>query len=241
MVAGGSRWVPPDPEKRPDTSLAAATTVKGLPADDSRLAPSEAETFAGLLETLTLERRDIERGMLFALDHSEAAEEVAELLADALTASETAVATKTARLFLVSDILHNCGAPVRNASAYRGAFHSRLPRVFESLRWTLRGMTSRIAREAFKKRVGSVIAAWSDWFLFQNEFLKGLEASFLLETPGSSAQEVSEVREAIGAMDGDARERACRAKGLVADGGEDACAARLVELELHFRARSAES
>jgi U2-associated protein SR140 len=242
MVAGGPRWVPPDPAKRPDASQASATIGKGSRVfDETRLTPSEAEAFRGLLETLSLERRDIERGMLFALDRAEAADDVAELLVDALAASETAVAAKTARLFLVSDILHNCGAPVRNASAYRGAFQARLPRAFESLRSTLRGMTSRIAREAFKKRVGSVLAAWSDWYLFQSEFLRGLEASFLLEAPDVTAEELNAVRREIDAMDAEARERACRAKGLVADGGAEACAARLVEVELHLRASSAAS
>ena len=236
MIAGGPRWKPPDPAKRPDTSLACATNGKRSEVfDETRLTASEAEAFGGLLDTLTLERRDIERGMVFALDRAEAADDVAELLVNALAASETAVAAKTARLFLVSDILHNCGAPVRNASAYRGAFQARLPRAFESLRSTLRGMTSRIAREAFKKRVGSVLAAWSEWYLFQGEFLRGLEASFLLETPDVTAEELDVVRREIDAMDGEARERACRAKGLVADGGADACAARLVAVEMHLR------
>ena len=98
MIAGGARWRPPDPTQRPDTSLVSSTNVQGLPADDSRLTVSEAQTFASLLEKLTLERRDIEQGMIFALDHSEAADDIAELLAEALTPDETAVATKTARL-----------------------------------------------------------------------------------------------------------------------------------------------
>tara|TARA_B110000977_G_scaffold103553_1_gene135128 strand:- start:3172 stop:5052 length:1881 start_codon:yes stop_codon:yes gene_type:complete len=238
MIAGGARWRPPDPTQRPDTSLVSSTNVQGLPADDSRLTVSEAQTFASLLEKLTLERRDIEQGMIFALDHSEAADDIAELLAEALTSDETAVATKTARLFLVSDILHNCGAPVRNTSAYRGAFQSKLPRVFESLRLTLRGMTSRIAREAFKKRVASVLAAWSDWFLFQNEFLKGLEANFALgdvaTTQTFTEVEMQKVREEIESMDVEAREKRCKALGLIADGG---AAARLVEVELRMRGR----
>jgi U2-associated protein SR140 len=49
-----------------------------------------------------------------------AATDVAEILTEALTLAETPVPIKVARLFLVSDILHNCGAPVKNASAYRG-------------------------------------------------------------------------------------------------------------------------
>jgi U2-associated protein SR140 len=41
-------------------------------------------------------------------------------------------------LFLVSDILHNTSAPVRNASRYRGRFEAILPSVFESLQETYR-------------------------------------------------------------------------------------------------------
>lgn len=40
---------------------------------------------------------------------------------------------QVARLFLVSDILHNSTAPVRNASRYRTKLQLALPQVFESL------------------------------------------------------------------------------------------------------------
>jgi U2-associated protein SR140 len=102
-------------------------------------------------------------------------------------------------------------------------------------------MNSRIAREAFKKRVASVIAAWSDWFLFQNEFLNGLEANFVLgdvsTTLNCTEVEAKTVQREIETMDAEAREKACKAKGLIAEGGAEACAARLVEVELHLRGR----
>jgi len=64
---------------------------------------------------------------------SAAATEVVEVLSDALTLSETPIPLKVARLFLVSDILHNSTAPVRNASRYRSRLEEHLPDVFESL------------------------------------------------------------------------------------------------------------
>jgi hypothetical protein len=39
-------------------------------------------------------------------------------------------------------------------------------------------VSSRITREAFKKRVAGVLAAWNDWFLFADDYLRGLEATF---------------------------------------------------------------
>ncbi|GAB2214779.1 hypothetical protein Droror1_Dr00019142 [Drosera rotundifolia] len=44
--------------------------------------------------------------------------EVVEVLAESLTLKETLIPTEVVRLMLVSDILHNSSAPVKNASAY---------------------------------------------------------------------------------------------------------------------------
>jgi U2-associated protein SR140 len=44
---------------------------------------------------------------------------VVEVLSDSLTLSETPIPLKVARLFLLSDILHNTSSGVRNASRYR--------------------------------------------------------------------------------------------------------------------------
>ena len=113
--------------------------------------------------------------MVFAIDHAEAADDVAQMLIEALTLAETPVVTKVARLFLVSDILHNWRASEARVCVYRRAFQTRLPRVFQSLRETLRGVGSRITREALKNalppsfRLGragtcskrSICVAWS--------------------------------------------------------------------------------
>ena len=56
-----------------------------------------------------------------------------EILADSLTLPETPVPSKVARLMLVSDVLHNSTASVRNASRYRSLLEAALPDVFESL------------------------------------------------------------------------------------------------------------
>ena len=178
FVMNDARWTPPNPKRRPVYTGKESEAAKEPAAPDS-LKPDDREEFEGLLQALTLERSDIEEGMMFALEHAESAKEVANILTDALTVSDTPVTMKVARLFLMSDILHNCGAPVKNASAYRTEFQQKLPRIFESLEKTLMGVESRITREAFKKRVAAVLTAWGDWFLFGEEFLKGLELTFL--------------------------------------------------------------
>ena len=73
-----------------------------------------------------------------------------EVLTDSLTLKETQIPTKVARLMLVSDILHNSSAPVKNASAYRTKFETSLPDIMESFNELYRSITGRITAEALK-------------------------------------------------------------------------------------------
>ena len=86
-----------------------------------------------------------------------------------------------ARLFLVSDILHNSSAPVRNASAYRTHFAGRLPDVFESVADAHKALVSlsRISSEAMKAHVLAVLRCWADRFIFADAYLAGLQGTFL--------------------------------------------------------------
>jgi hypothetical protein len=76
--------------------------------------------------------------------------QVVEVLTESLTLPETPIPTKVARLMLVSDILHNSSAPVKNASAYRTFFQARLPDIFESFNETYKNVTGRMTAEALK-------------------------------------------------------------------------------------------
>lgn len=72
------------------------------------------------------------------------------MLTESLTLKETPIPTKVARLMLVSDILHNSSAPVKNASAYRTRFEATLPDIMESFNDLYRSVTGRITAEALK-------------------------------------------------------------------------------------------
>jgi U2-associated protein SR140 len=90
-----------------------------------------------------------------------------------------------ARLYVVSDVLHNSSASVRNASAYRTLLEAALPTVFESLRSALRGDgVGRIAAEQLKRRVLGVLRVWENWFLFPEAYLTGLQVRFFYLTQG---------------------------------------------------------
>jgi U2-associated protein SR140 len=118
------------------------------------LTDSQRDEFEDMLRALTLERSQIQEAMGFALDNSEAAGEVVEVLTESLTLNETSIPTKVARLMLVSDVLHNSSAPVKNASAYRTGFEARLPDIMESFNDLYRNITGRITAEALKVCLG---------------------------------------------------------------------------------------
>lgn len=52
--------------------------------------------------------------MVFCIEHAEAAEEICDCISESLSILQTPVNKKIARLYLISDILHNCCVKVNN-------------------------------------------------------------------------------------------------------------------------------
>ncbi|XP_051193658.1 protein RRC1 isoform X1 [Lolium perenne] len=183
MITGSGRWVPPalpssrSPEREKESTFAAGRSRRV--EVERTLTDSQRDEFEDMLRALTLERSQIKEAMGFALDNADAAGEIVEVLAESLTLKETSIPTKVARLMLVSDILHNSSAPVKNASAFRTKFEAAIPDVMESFNDLYRSITGRITAEALKERVLKVLQVWADWFLFSDAYLNGLKATFL--------------------------------------------------------------
>lgn len=76
--------------------------------------------------------------------------QVVECLVDSFSHIDTPPALKTARLYLVSDILYNCTAAVRNASKFRMLFYDKLETIFHQLHLTYKAITSRLRAEQFR-------------------------------------------------------------------------------------------
>uniref|UniRef100_A0A3Q7FEM6 Protein RRC1-like n=1 Tax=Solanum lycopersicum TaxID=4081 RepID=A0A3Q7FEM6_SOLLC len=185
MITGSGRWIPPslptpkgaDHEKEAGSTYAAGRSRR---VDVERtLTDAQRDEFEDMLRSLTLERSQIKEAMGFSLDNADAAGEVVEVLTESLTLKETPIPTKVSRLMLVSDILHNSSAPVKNASAYRTKFEASLPDIMESFNDLYRSITGRITAEALKERVLKVLQVWADWFLFSDAYVNGLRATFL--------------------------------------------------------------
>ncbi|KAF6245152.1 hypothetical protein COO60DRAFT_1467710, partial [Scenedesmus sp. NREL 46B-D3] len=182
MIEGGQAWLPP-PMLAAD--LAAGTkrkeTVRGQAA--VLLSDHDRDRFEDMLRGLTAERAAIAEAMVFALENADAATDVVEVLGEALTLPETAPATKLARLFLVSDILHNSTAPVRNASRYRARLEAVLleilPEIF--LHWLLTAHRSLLLPHALPRYRARLEAVLPEIFVSCNATYKAADSRMVQE------------------------------------------------------------
>ena len=177
MVEKSNKWIPP-----PMTLVSAAQKSAGQRAerrDDASLSDVARQKLRSTLQTLTVDRRSICDAMVWILDHADYATEVAEILITALIASESPIILKIAHVLLLSDVLHNTSAAVRNVSRYRNILQDALPDIFESLHGVYRSAESRMAQELLRKHVLKVLRVWRGWYIFSDDYLNGLQGTFL--------------------------------------------------------------
>ncbi|BES91658.1 cwf21 [Nesidiocoris tenuis] len=177
MFKGGSIWRPPPP----------SIYTQGMPdelieKDDDRkggLSPAQRDRLEQLIRHMTPERLKIADAMVFCIEHAEAADEICDCILESISNPETLLFKKIARLYLVSDILHNCSIKMTNASNYRRCLESRLVEMMNLAHSTLTGLESRLKAEGFKQRVLKIFKAWEDWAVYPRDFLFKLRATFL--------------------------------------------------------------
>lgn len=159
-----------------------------------KLDKKEIEQLGSLLSNITTKRKSIGETMLFCINHSEAASDVIEYIYNSICKeseidadikeSSSSFKQKLAKIFLISDILHNCSAQVTNSSYYRGGFKSKLINIFENIAKELVKINDRKESLCMKDGIMSIFKAWKDWTLYEDDFLfnlsgiaLGLEAS----------------------------------------------------------------
>ncbi|GMH42641.1 hypothetical protein BSKO_10560 [Bryopsis sp. KO-2023] len=233
MVEGGPRWVPPTMCVGDGSQMTAAQ--KGGQGDTVKykcLSDLERDRFEDMLRSIKVGRQSISEAMVFALDNAEAAHEVVDIVVESLTLPETPVQLKVVRLFLVSDILHNSTAPVRNASQYRSRLEERLPDVFESFRTVYASLDSKMTQEAVRRHVLRVLRVWRNWFIFSNDYLNGLQATFLrpVTSPPQNPTLLSEFEN----LSMESLERKCRHSGLSSKGHRPDLIERLLALDAYL-------
>ncbi|KAL9549993.1 hypothetical protein MBANPS3_004932 [Mucor bainieri] len=223
MFRGGPWWIPPelpvldqhateDPVFDTDDEVTEQdNVVKGT------LGQIAKQRLAVLLKEVTFQRGTIARAMAFAIDHSEAATEIVDLLCKSITVADYPLSVKLARLYLVSDILHNSSVHVSNAWKYRKEFENQLPVVFDHFNGIYRSISARLKAEQVRKHISAVIGVWEHWMIFPKYYTDQLTEIFLKKdngeaqsvasssSPASDAAAVAAMEDVDGeAYDGDA-------------------------------------
>ncbi|XP_068686027.1 U2 snRNP-associated SURP motif-containing protein-like [Montipora foliosa] len=167
-------------------SSSSASSSTAAASRKNVLSNRQRDKLEDMLRDLTPERAKIAKSMVFCVNHADCAEEVVECIAESLSILETPLQVKVARLYLVSDILHNCSVKVPNVSYYRRGFQKLLPEIFSNLSASFKAINARMKAENFRKQVLRCLAAWMDWAVYTPDFLFELENVFLghIEKPG---------------------------------------------------------
>lgn len=120
MFKNGCIWKPPQlnffNQGMPDELISDDDATE---PNKGQLSVAQRNRLEDLIRHLTPERAKIADAMIFCIEHAEAADEICECIAESLMNSESAIHKKIARIYLVSDILHNCTVKVQNASFFR--------------------------------------------------------------------------------------------------------------------------
>lgn len=140
-----------------------------------KLNGNEVEHLDMLLNKLSTKRKSIGHCMLYCINHSYAAQDVINKIYDSILKSRGEMVTNfkemLAKVYLISDILHNCSAQVPNASYYRGGFKSKLMEIFSHVASKFVNISESSRLNESKEKILTIFKAWKDWTLYEDEFL----------------------------------------------------------------------
>uniref|UniRef100_A0A3P9HR15 U2 snRNP-associated SURP motif-containing protein n=1 Tax=Oryzias latipes TaxID=8090 RepID=A0A3P9HR15_ORYLA len=179
LFRGGSLWRPPVLNSYSESMEVEDPVPPEEELKKGQLRAEHKQRLETLLKELTPSREDIANAMLFCLGRADAAEEVVGLIADSFSLLQTPLQIKIARLYLVSDVLHNSCAKVAGASYYRKYFETKLPQIFGDLNAAHKNIQARLQAEQFKQKVMICFRAWEDWAIYPEPYLIHLQNIFL--------------------------------------------------------------
>ncbi|CEJ04924.1 hypothetical protein RMCBS344292_18872 [Rhizopus microsporus] len=112
-------------------------------------------------------------------------DEIVNILCKSILVPDVPLSVKLARLYLISDILHNSSVHVSNAWKYRIEFESQLPLLFEHFNSIYRSINARLKAEQMRKYIFAVISVWENWMIFPKYYTDQLTRIFLRKDDGT--------------------------------------------------------
>lgn len=144
-----------------------------------KLTSSHRRKFQTILRNLNLERGSILNAMVFAIEHAEAADDIITILCNSLLLNTTPVyPTKIARLYLISDILHNSSASAPNAWKYRTGFEPHLGNIIDHFNSIWKSIDARLKAEQIRQYILGILNTWEMWNIFTKDYINNLKERF---------------------------------------------------------------
>lgn len=222
-----------------DVNLSNTWSTKG-----PKLPSHLKEELDDMLRTLTVERFSICDGMVFIIQNAEYAQDIVkQLIEDIVIVTDPMdinrmLTVLIARLYLISDVLHNAGmTTVHNSSSYRIIFQTVLPDLLEIYGNYYALLGGRASRTAFRERIIRIFASWNDRSIYPPLYIQGLESTLVrsvecnlakLSVPTSSESSIEE------------RKRQCKFAGVSSKGSIEELEYRLLWLQVYTHNRFGE-
>jgi U2-associated protein SR140 len=176
MYKNGSIWVPPT----------APNYREGMPKElispnrkeNANLSETQTNRLIYLIKNLTISRSSIANVMVFCVNHSNAIGDVLEILVDSFKNPATNPVKKTARLYLLSDILYNCRTK-QIRTDLNEANSEIFFDIFKQFHRTYKEFTHTQDKDCFKMKIFMVLRAWAFHNLYELKFITKLENVFL--------------------------------------------------------------
>lgn len=106
--------------------------------------------------------------------------------------STTPQQVRMARLYLISDILHNSSIPLPNVWKLRSALEVKLPVMFEGLNTIYRQIDARMKAEQFRRQITAVLGVWENWIVFPQHYIANLGNLLVRRDVGAGACEAGQ-------------------------------------------------
>ncbi|KAG5513301.1 hypothetical protein PMAC_001364 [Pneumocystis sp. 'macacae'] len=177
MFTDGAWWIPPENIDDDDDDFSDDNFEKRRQM--SYLGSASRHHFDWLLRRISYRRGNIARAMSFAIEHANAADEIVEILISSLIQPYTSISTKIARLYLVSDILHNSSIAIPNVWKYRQLLEQNLSVVFLHFSEIYKSFDGRIKADNFRRQIVNITNAWESWIVFGQGVLENFLEIFL--------------------------------------------------------------
>lgn len=159
------------------------------PQEDTGLPHDTRVQLWHYLRTITPQRRSIARITGLAMTNTHATDEIAEIMCASVCSPSVPWKTTIARVWAISDVLHNSALPIPDAWRFRKSFETRLVSVFTELRSLGDAIESRIRRENFKRLVNNIIQVWANWVCFEKDVIEDFRKAYNLDDIESSHEE----------------------------------------------------